>query len=564
MKNKIYIVFTLVLALTFYGCSDEVLNKESLSSYTEDNVFNDYALLDAYILGTYRGMGQPFGGEGNDFTEGLTDNAYAQHDVSTRGYTQGETNRDNGESVTHSLWTNNYSYIRRVNIFFEKTANSAIDAEKLKTATGEMRFLRAFFYAKLLKFYGGVPLITASAPLGLDDYGVARSTPDEVTAFIVSECDLATGELPSLALTSLKTGRISKEAAMALKARTLLYAASPLFNPSNDQSKWEKARDANKAVIDNTPVALLSAPNKYHEIFSGENNEEIILARYFTPENAHGGGEWGSNLWLYPNGFNGWGTVTPTQDLVDAYELTNGKLPSDATSGYDPQNPYVNRDPRFAESILYNGAVFFDPVNEIDRPLEYYRDRNDPTNNTLAGRESRNSKIEPWNSSKTGYNFRKYTDEGKPAGGKGENENTNPYIYFRLAEFYLNYAECLIALGDESGARAAINTVRNRVGMPDVFDTGTDLLNRYRNERRVELALEDLRFDDLRRWKIGPDALGKPAKGVDVYKNGSVIEYDYNYTVDGNRKWLDKMYFLPIPYSEIQASNNKLTQNDGY
>jgi hypothetical protein len=561
MKKLICSIIALITILA--GCSKDFLEKKSLSSYSEDNVFTDAALLDAYVLGTYRGMGHPFGGDGSSFTDFLTDNAYDQHNANVMAYTRAETNRDNGENVVENLWRNSFSNIRRVNIFFEKTANSQIDAAVLKVATGEMRFLRAFFYAKLLKFYGGVPIVTASFPLGQSDYGVPRNSADEVTDFIVAQLDSAILELKDF--TAVNKGRISKEAAMALKARTLLYAASPLWNPNNDQNKWTRARDANKAVMDLTSIGLLSAPTKYHDIFNGKNNEEVILARYFTPQNAHGGGEWGVNLWLYPNGLGGWGTLVPTQDLVDAYELTNGKLPSDATSGYNPQNPYVNRDPRFSESILYNGASFFDPNNRVTRPMEYYRDKADPTNSTLAGRESRNSPVEPWNASKTGYNFRKYTDEGKPAyGDKGANENVSPYIYFRKSEFYLNYAECQIALGNEPEARTAINAVRARVGMPPVTESGAALLARYRNERRVEFAAEDLRFDDIRRWKIGPAALGKPAKGVDIYKSGSVMEYNYNYNADASRKWDDKMYLLPIPYSEIQASKEKLAQNPGY
>lgn len=563
MKLRTLLILAIAAAAVL-GCSDDLLDKKSLNSYSEDNVFNDYSLLDAYVLGTYRGMGHPFGGEGNNFTEMLTDNAYDQHSQAMQAYTHGETTRDNGENISVGLWTSAYSNIRRVNIFFEKTeGNTTIDPADLQMATGEMRFLRAFFYAKLMKFYGGVPLITSSVMLGQPNYDLTRNTADEVVNFVVSECDQAITELSAFA--DVERGRISKEAAMALKARTLLYAASPLWNESNDQAKWTKARDANKAVMD-LAIPLLSAPGKYHEIFNGRNNEEVILARYFTPQNAHGGGEWGSNLWLYPNGLNGWGTVVPTQDLVDSYELTNGLLPSDPSSGYDDQAPYANRDPRFAESILYNGAMFFDPNNKVTRAMEYYRDKNDPGNKELAGRESGSSKIESWNASKTGYNFRKYTDEGKPAyGDKGANESVSPYIYFRMAEFYLNYAECQISLGAEEEARSAISAVRNRVGMPPLTtESGAELVARYRNERRVELALEDLRFDDIRRWKIGPDALDKPATGVNVYKDGSVMEYQYNLTADGARKWLDKMYLLPIPYSEIQASHNKLTQNPDY
>jgi len=568
MKSRSLYILT-IAAATMLGCSDDILDKKSLSSYSEENVFKDYALLDTYVLGTYRGMGHPFGGEGQDFNEFLTDNSYDQHNADKRAYTRGETNRDNGEVPTVGMWANAYTNIRRVNVFFEKMeGNKTIDAANLTRATGEMRFLRAFFYAKLVKTYGGVPIITSSVALGQSNYDMKRNTADEVVDFIVKECDQAVTELGAFA--DVERGRISKQAAMALKARTLLYAASPLFNEGDDAAKWIKARDANKAVIDAAAVVgLLSDPTKYHDIFNGRNNQEVILARYFTPQNAHGGGEWGSNLWLYPNGLGGWGTSVPTQSLVDTYEMSNGKAITDPTSGYDDQNPYVNRDPRLSETILYNGAKFFDPVNNVTRAMEYYIDKD-----TVArsGRESRSGASEPWNASKTSYNFRKYTDEGKPAyGDKGPKESLSPFIYFRITEFYLNYAECQIRLGEYGEAQSAINTVRDRVGMPHILETGDALLTRYRNERRVELAAEELRLDDIRRWKIGPQTIGQPAMGVNIVRtdgpvtgDGSVMEYHYDYIVDVDRRWNDKMYLFPIPYSEIQASHNALTQNPNY
>ncbi|RYY56823.1 MAG: RagB/SusD family nutrient uptake outer membrane protein [Chitinophagaceae bacterium] len=560
MKIKI-ILITILGGVLLTGCKKDFLEKKPLSSFSEIDVFVDASLLDTYVLGTYRGMGHPFGGEGFEFTEMASDNGYTRHGGDgdrMREYTRGEIGPQNGEAITRNKWAGSYNDIRRVNVFFEKIAGSPIDVARLTTAKGEMRFLRAFFYLQLLKWYGGVPLITASFPLGQGDYGVARSTADEVAAFIVQQCDSAITELPAFA--AVQRGRISKEAAMALKGRTLLYAASPLFNPSNDQAKWILARDANKAVMDVASIPNLSSPARYHDIFNGKNNEEIILARYFTDINAHGGGSWGSNLWLYPNGLNGWGMIVPTQNLVDAYEMTNGKPISDPTSGYDQQNPYTNRDQRLSESILFNGASFFDPVSSQTRPMEYWEDAN---STTIGGRESVRGPS-PHNASLTRYNFRKYTDEGKPADASGANENTSPFVYFRKAEFYLNYAEAQIALGAEGEARTALGVVRARVGMPAVTETGAALMTKYQNERRVEMAFEELRLDDIRRWKIGPTALGVPARGVRVLRNNTTMQYDYNLIVDGARKWDDKMYLLPIPFTEIQKSNGRLVQNPGY
>lgn len=283
-------------------------------------------------------------------------------------------------------------------------------------------------------------------------------------------------------------------------------------------------------------------------MFRGENDEEVIMSRYFTQTINQG---WGVNVWLFPNSEGGWSNSTPTQNLVDNYELINGELPSSPTSGYDDQDPYVDRDPRFYQSILYNGAPF------KSGSYDYFVDQVTPTN---SGKDSPSSSTAPWNSSKTGYNFRKWTQESK-AWDAG---NLGPWILFRQSEFYLNYAEAEIALGNDEDARNAINEVRSRFGMPDVTESGAALLERYQRERRVELVLEDHRFFDIRRWKIGPDALDIPAMGVNVYRNGSTIQYVYDKVADDTRDWVDKMYLLPIPSQEIQRSHETLTQNPDY
>ena len=561
-----YLLYTGLLATASVGlsaCSQDILDQRPLDSYSELDVFADQALLTNFVNGTYRGLREPFDDE-NSLLDGLTDNAYNQHGSAAdmRAYTHGETLRDNGEAVTRNLWSNAYSNIRRVNLFLEKTAGSTVlSADALKQLTGEMQFLRAYLYADLMRWYGGVPLITKTFVLGEGNTDATRNTADEVAAFIVKECDEAIAKLGSA--TTVARGRATKEAAMALKARTLLYAASPLFNTGNDQSRWTTARDANKAVMDLAAFPLITSAAQYSQIFNGRSTAEVIFARNFTVNNAHGNGSWGANLWLYSNGLGGWSNTTPTQNLVDSYEMVNGKVITDPTSGYNNQTPYVNRDPRLASSVLYEGATIVDPVRGTTRAMQYFRDKADPNNTLKAGLDSRNGPAAA-NASRTGYNWRKFLDEGKRADASGDQENLSPWIYFRRTEFYLNYAEAQLALGNEAEARTAINAVRARVGMPAITETGAALLQRYRNERRVELVLEDHRFFDIRRWKIGPEAYNKPAMGVDVYRNGTATEYNYNYTADNLRKWDDKMYFLPIPYSEIQRSNSKLTQNPGY
>jgi hypothetical protein len=552
--RKIIYIGLAAAASVLLACSDDILDKKPLKGTSEIDVFSDADLLKNFVNGTYLAFRHSLDDE-NSLTDGLTDNAYNQHgsaESAIKSYTRAEVSQDNGESVTRNLWTHAYTHIRRTNLFFEKTEDSPIDPAQLTPLVGEMQFIRAFLYFDLLRWYGGVPLITKTYGLDEESYDIERNTADEVISFIVSECDEAIAKLP--ALNSTPSGRASKEAAMALKARALLYAASPLFNPGDDQAKWTAARDANKAVMELTTVSLAASPEAYGDMFSGENSGETIFARHFTQTNNQG---WGVNLWLYSNSYGGWGTTTPTQNLVDEYELTNGKVPADPTSGYDDQNPYVNRDPRFYESILYNGAPFRGVT------YDYFLDKAEPGNTTKAGKDS---PLGPssHNASRTGYSFKKYTEEDKPAEGSGVNTNTNPWIIFRLAEFYLNYAEAEIALGNEEEARDAISEVRARVGMPAVTETGAELIEKYRRERRIELMLEDHRFFDIRRWEIGPETVGVPARAVRVLKNGALFEYDYTPTADNTRQWHNKLYFLPIPATEIQKSHDVLVQNPLY
>lgn len=554
----------LFLCLTLAGVScSKVLDIAPLDAFSDESVFQDEATLNLFVNGTYVGIRHSFAGD-YVLNEGMTDNSFSKYSGAHQAYTSGEINRDNGESATGGLWSGAYGVIRRVNLFMEQIGGSSIPAASLDRLEGEMRFIRAFKYFELLDAYGGVPIITSTFALDAPTFEVERNTIDQTVTFIVSECDAAIDKLAAFNATA--KGKASKEAAMALKARTLLYAASPLFNPSNDQAKWVAARDANKAVMDLPGFDIIDrgTAQDYYNTFNGVNQSEIIFARYFTPTNPQNGNN-GSNSMFFPNGFDSYCPHVPTQDLIDQYEMTNGMLPLEAGSGYDPQHPYANREPRFYANFLFNGAVFYDPYSaKAVRPLEYYRDRNDPNNADLNGRESRGARFYPDGASATSYNFKKYTVEGLGAYNFGNARQTNPWIYFRKSEFYLNYAECQIALGEEEEARSALNRIRQKVDLVPVTASGDELLERYRRERRVELIVEDHRLSDIRRWKIGPEALDKPAMGVDVYRNGTIMEYEYDFQVDINRRWDDKMYWFPIPYSEIQRSNQKLTQNPGY
>ena len=334
---------------------------------------------------------------------------------------------------------------------------------------GEMKFIRAWIYANLIWRYGDVPLITDLFELN-QDYKVKRDSYSDCVDFITKELDEAMTWLPAKS-SSETLGRATGDACKALKARVLLYAASEQNNPSHSKEKWEAAAEATKAVLD----AGYSLGNDYQSVFL-EDNDEIIFARYFTQANS-------TDFMLFNgrNGSNGWTGENPTQNLVNAYEMTNGELPYlneelplkiNPASGYDESNPYAGRDPRLDASILHDGSMW------AGRETETWH----------GGLDSPESSIGSWNASKTAYAFKKFMVESvKPE---------NPWIFFRLAEFYLNYAEIMYELGNEEQAREYVNKVRARqsVNMPPVTASGEKLRDKIRNERRVELAFEGHRF----------------------------------------------------------------------
>ncbi|MEO6001128.1 MAG: RagB/SusD family nutrient uptake outer membrane protein, partial [Chitinophagaceae bacterium] len=344
--------------------------------------------------------------------------------------------------------------------------------------------------------------------------------------------------------TTANMGRITRGAAMAIKSRALLYAASPLNNPTNDIAKWQQASDAAKAVIDLNQYVLFP---DYKSMFLAATiyNTEMIWQRPFNlaiePENVF------VELSQYPNGYGGFAQVHPLQNIVDDYETLNGKLPRNDPS-YNPQNPYVNRDPRFYASILYDGAPF--KGREVETFLPKGQDSNEGTS-------------QPWNSTQTGYYQRKFLDESITNPG-GTNIGSTPWTFIRFAEVLLNYAEAKLNLGDETTCREYINKIRSRpsVNMPPVTETGAALVARLQNERRIELAFEDHRWFDVRRWKIAPVVLNIPGRRMAITKDASGKK---TYTVVDfqPRAFAEKNYLVPIPQYEI-SKNNKLVQNPGY
>ncbi|WP_215242019.1 RagB/SusD family nutrient uptake outer membrane protein [Dyadobacter helix] len=545
MKRFISILrlFFLVVCLQLWACND-ALDKTPLDRFSDDAVWVDKDLINAFVSNTYRLMPIGFSASSHQRLAGVSDESYQRGDGGNFINLGNITPSSLGvlDSWTGATGFNYWSVITNCNIFFARIDQAPVDAAIKSRMVGEMKFLRAHAYFKLVAFFGGVPLITQSFAL-TDDFNVPRNTYDECMAFVVKELDESAGLLP-LKYDAANMGRITKGAALAIKARALLYMASPLNNPANDTKKWQDAANAAKAVIDLNQYSLFP---DYKELFLKKNsyNQEVIWSRGFDysvdPQAVR------VELSQYPNGYGGFGQTHPLHNIVNDYELTSGKLPKDDPA-YDPQKPYINRDPRFYASILYDGAPF------QGRPVETF---------LPGGKDSNEGALSGWNATLTGYYLRKFMDE-TIINPSDVNQGNSPWIFIRYAEVLLNYAEAMYHLGNEAVSREYVNMIRKResVKMPPVTESGNELLLRIQNERRIELAFEEHRWFDVRRWKIAPVKLNEDAMKMTIIRaaDGSKT---YTTSVFNIRNFYDKNYLVPIPQSEIDK-NPLLKQNPGY
>ncbi|GAB3645651.1 RagB/SusD family nutrient uptake outer membrane protein [Echinicola sediminis] len=616
LKNITYLAIVAVSSWALSSCNADFVNTDPLGEVSESAVWADPALAEAAVTDIYRGLGN--GGFDEQMLASLTDEAIFTHPG--RGITTITEARSNPADigwVNNTLaWGNMYSYIRSCNVAIQNLTEPKISNDNglVDRLMGEAKFMRAYYSHQLLRYYGAFPIVDRPYELGEETYDAARNTWEECVNYIVQDLDDAASLLSGKSMASGRTNRI---AALALKSRVLLYAASDLHdiptassnssliagfsNPeflgytSGDRmQRWQKAKDAAKAVLDNDDGNLLNltAPVSHEDGIQnyinnslsrngGEN--ELIFARYFINAKQENGGRQG--LFNGPNGYNNWAGNTPIQHFVDDYEMMDG-TEFDWDNPDHAEAPYDNRDARFYASILYDGSQWKprssanqprDPLGQIQTG-QYEIIQNGQTT-THFGLDTRNGPIEDWNGSFTGYYTRKFIDPD-PAIVDQNTWQEVPWPVIRYTEAVLNYVEACIELGQEEEARTWLNRIRFRVGMPEINDTGEALMERYRNERRVEMAYEEQRFHDARRWMIPEETLGRNANGISIvgtFKAGQSLElyryapeiYNYSYQVveidpgKENRRWLDKMYFLPIHRDEMNR-NQALIQNPGY
>ena len=544
--------FTTALALaTLAGsCKKDILDIKPTQFVSDVAVFEDLTLTSQFVTNIYGtllgGFDRRDAGLGNDWSRGMgmlamaTDDAEGPASTSLNNLNNGDLN----PTFTYGteMWAFDYQVIRKCN-----TLLARIDAvpgnEDLKNRLkAEGQFLRAFSYADLLKAFGGVPLITTEQSV-TDDLFVPRSSYEEVLTQVIADCDAAAAVLPA-SYGPEELGRATKGAAMALKARMLLYAASPLNNPGNEASRWQAAASAAKAVMDLNVYSLY--PNYYRLFLDKAGNNEVIFARKYARPGVTHETPWKLSMSIQvPDVLGGaWGGFSPTQNLVDAYEMKNGKPISDAASGYNPQQPYSDRDSRLDQSVLRNGSTWKGITVE-----------------TWEGGNAQ--KAANGDRTKTGYGLKKMVDEKYVNADQVYQGGDNDWIYIRYAEVLLNFAEAQNeAVGADGTVENAINLVRARAGQPALTGLSqSDMRDRIRNERRVELAFEEHRFWDVRRWKLGSTYFNMPVKRMRIENNSGT----FNYTVQDleNRTYREHQNLLPIPQAEIDR-NPKLTQNGGY
>ncbi|MCQ0110505.1 RagB/SusD family nutrient uptake outer membrane protein [Zhouia amylolytica] len=522
--KKIKILSCLTIALSLlYSCNKDSIELEPQTAISSDVIFTDPAFAETYLNKVYSGIPNGFN-RGWYMLDAATDDAENSYPWPASNTIFNPSNITAGNSPFNGLWSNSYSQIRRLNNFivnYDQLEGSEGLVNRLKA---EAHFLRGFYYSYLLRTFGGVPIITEPQELD-DDLLVSRNSEEETLNFIVEEFDTAISLFQNAESAASTRGGLAS--ALAMKGRILLY-----------QEKYAESASASKQVID---LGTHSLDPDYQNVFLDDNTPEVIFdVQFKDPDKGHY-----ANLFNTPKStreISGWGGTGPTQNLVDQYEMqATGLRPEEAGSGYDPASPYEGRDPRFYASILYDGAEWKGFTIE-HRP---------------GGGESIATSGD---FTRTGYSLKKFIQEDR-------NHNlisTQHWIYIRLAEVYLNYAEALIESGNNLDlAVQAINTVRDRANMPPIALAGQDELRaKLRHERRIELVFEEHRFWDIRRWGIAGDPEVLTIYRVDMDANGDLI--DDGKEVWETRTWNDRDYLFPIPQSEIDKNPNLKPNNPGY
>lgn len=571
MKKIFYILATLSL-LT--ACNDGFLDKKPLDKLSEEAVFNSDALAESYINAIYTVLPDPFT-EGN--TGCISDEGFFRYGgTSTRYIADGSMTPSNIVDQNHggpahptrttflNIWDRAYEYIYRLNYFirFVNEKGSSMTEAAKDRLLGEAYFLRAWAYTNLIQRYGGVVLVDKPhEDLGAE-FNEQRADFDVCVQFIKDDLDAAYSLLPEK--TGTAQGRVHKDCVLALRCRLTLIAASPLFNDPNfptggvfrgtySKDKWEEAYKAAKAICDRADVdGAYSLDDTYDGFWIDGNSPEIIWGKYFVQSS---GQPHKAQLFysLMDFGGGGWESFNPTQAMWLDYEMKNGKKIFEEGSGYDPLQPFKNRDPRFEHCIIYPGKIYKwtdkdgganeTPLNlyllyENTEVSDFDKGKKEPVTSKKAS-----DQIDLTNTGGSGltkwYMPNKYISESLIG--------NVVYPWFRLGEMYLNMAEAAFQTGREGECRTYLNKVRGRadVMMPEVTESGDALWDEVVNERRIELAFESFRYFDTRRLKIATGYENVPFAGTRTMRleKGSKVETLYRCVQPASLANKDRNYY---------------------
>ena len=560
--KNIYLIASVVLSVTvFHSCG--YFDTDESYDYDKNGIFSSYTRSKQVVTHIYSYLPSDFCNTEGAMLDAATDDA-------VHIYINSKINRmTNGTwsptNTVDDVWGHYYAGIRAANLYLSEAANLKFlewkhtdDYEDImknfENYPNEIRFLRAYYYFELMRRYKNVPLVLNV--LSKEEANKAeQATCQQLADFIVKECSEIAEKLPVdyMGFKDKEHGRVTKGAALALKARVLLYMASPLYSPVNDEAKWKAAAEAAYAVINPAAGLGYEIQKGFRELYLHENagRKDIIMYR---PDGETGNFEKAN----FPMGIEGGHTTTcPTQNLMEAFEmkLSDGKY--HAFDWNDPacqKNPYENRDPRMEKTIVHNGQQW------LKAPMEIW--------------EGGANGLPIVNATVTGYYLAKYVNHNISfSAGSKTTKMSHNWVLFNYSEILLNYAEAMVnathnpAYTDAErplSAVAAVNMVRGRedVNMPAIADdiSEEDFIKLVKNERRVELAFEGHRFWDVRRWK----ELDKTADiyGVKVVKDAAG-GFKYTKFLYEKRAVNDKMYFYPIPDGEIY-NNSNLKQNESW
>lgn len=544
MLTKKYLVIASVV-LVILQCSCKKLDLAPSDRFTELTFWQSGDNVNNALNNVYSGI---YSSSNVFYNEAMSDNAFTKLGVNTGADAIASGNFTASLPRFQSDWAFYYAGIKSCNIFLENVdKNETLSAALKGRMKAEARFVRAWHHFNLMKWWGDVPLLKKD--ISPDEAKVvARSPKAEVLAFILTELDAAVTALPTKQqYASGDNGRITKAAALALKARVLLYEGNRMA---------EVATVCEQLMTNQTANGSYSLIADYSSLFSdktiNKNNSESIFSLQYVPTLR----TWGEYIDFAPISAGArTNNLSPSQELVNAYIMKNGKAITDAASGYDETNLSLNRDPRLTATIVYDRYNWINPDNTTQ--VIYIK-----PGSTTGGASSSNEYSTAGQGTSTGYYWRKYWDPNYI----GTLQNGTNIHLIRYAEILLMYAEAKQSLGQMTADvwTKTIRVLRTRAGFTEAgaldFPATANMESIVRNERRVELAMEGLRIDDIRRWKISQTVLNGWLHGA---KYGDIAVDNGYLRVQLRQFDVGKHYLWPVPPSE-RALNTNLTQNPNY